>query len=241
LDYAEQCGTQVSRVSFKALKLGSHNHQQQPFFTGEQVRQIIENAEEPFKTIFTLAYLTGMRAGEILALQIEDLDFTSKTIRVNKTADDNTRQIRQPKTEASTAFLTMPSALEEMLNNYLEHHGKANPRNYLFPAPRKPDAPRSRDNVVRVGLKPVLRKLGISATNTGLHAFRHTLATNLVGRSVPLTVLRQQMRHKDERTTLRIYAHVIPAQHREVMEQVGNSLNWNQTGTGTEKELQVVA
>src|ERR1700741_412517 len=51
--------------------------------------------------------------------------------------------------------------------------------------------------VVRVGLKPVLRKLGISSTDTGLHAFRHGLATELAEASVPLTVLQNQLRHAD--------------------------------------------
>ena len=53
-----------------------------------------------------------MRAGEILALTLDDLDFTSKTVRVNKSADDNTRKIRQPKTDSSVGLLPMPSALE---------------------------------------------------------------------------------------------------------------------------------
>jgi len=94
----------------------------------------------------------------------------------------------------------------------------------LFPAPRKLGFPRSRDNVVRCGLKPILRRLGISDKDTGLHAFRHGLATDLAESAVPLPVLQQQMRHADVRTTLRIYAHVIPASQREAMERVGETI-----------------
>jgi integrase len=73
---------------------------------------------------------------------------------------------------------------------------------------------------VKCGLKPVLRKLGIPCADTGLHAFRHGLATELVESNAPLSVLQKQMRHADVATTLRIYAHAIPQSQRDAMEGV---------------------
>jgi len=139
--------------------------------------------------------------------------------RVSKSSDDNTRDIRQPKTKNSSAMLPMPSALEAMLRKYLENHWKPNPSGLLFPN-AKGTHPRWRDNVVKYGLKPVLKQLGIHAKDTGLHAFRHGLATELAEQAVPLTVLQQQMRHADIKTTLRIYAHAIPQTQRDVMERL---------------------
>jgi integrase len=101
----------------------------------------------------------------------------------------------------------------------LENHWKENPNQLLFPAPRKDGFSRSRNNVVRSGLKPILRELGISAENVGLHAFRHGLATELA-ESEPITVLQTQMRHADVRTTLKVYAHVIPQSQRDSMERI---------------------
>src|SRR5260370_31907577 len=150
--------------------------------------QIIGAAKEPCKTMFALASVMGARAGELMALTVPDLDFRRKTIRVNKSADDLTRQVRQPKTKKSVALLPMPSYLEAMLHDYLNHHWKENPNQLLFPAPRKDGFARSRNNVVRSGLKPILRKLGIPAENVGLHAFRHRRATELAA-SDPITVL----------------------------------------------------
>jgi len=76
----------------------------------------------------------------------------------------------------------------------------------------------------------VLRKLGIPTANTGLHAFRHGLASELVDASVPLTVLQNQLRHADVKTTLKIYAHVIPQSQRDAMENLGGqSLRSNVT------------
>jgi integrase len=217
--YAERCGMKVQKVGFAELQLGTVTTQTAvAFFTREQASQIIHAAKEPFKTLFALAWFTGLRAGEILALTLDDLDFTHKTVRVNKSADDNTRKIRQPKTKASSALLPMSSALEAVLRNYIQHW-TPNAGGILF-ATRNGLRPRSRDNVVKCGLKPVLRQLGIPSANTGLHAFRHGLATELVESNAPLTVLQRQMRHADIATTLRIYTHAIPQSQRDAMEGV---------------------
>jgi integrase len=220
LDYATKCGVRVTAVSFADLQLGEAATQMdRPFFTREQAALIIDAAPEPYKTMFAVAWSTGLRAGELLALTTTDLDFNRKTVRVSKSSDDNTREIRQPKTKKSCAMLPMPSALEAMLRGYLEHHWKPNPSTFLFPN-AKGTHPRWRDNVVKYGLKPVLKKLGIPTKDTGLHAFRHGLATELAEQAVPLTVLQTQMRHADIKTTLRIYAHAIPQTQRDVMERL---------------------
>jgi integrase len=219
-DYAERCGVKVSQVGFADIQLGASAARPAAFFTRRQATQIIEAAPEPFRTLFAVAWSTGLRAGEILALTLDDLDFNHKIVRVNKSLDDATREVRQPKTPKSIAALPMTTGLEAKLRDYIHCHWKPNPAQILFPN-RKGTRPRSRDNVVRVGLKPVLRKLGIPEMDTGLHAFRHGLATELAEASVPLTVLQNQLRHADVKTTLRVYSHVIPQTQRDAMEQVG--------------------
>jgi integrase len=211
----------VSGVKFGDIELGTQTERTVvPFFTRQQAADIVEQAREPFKTLFSLAWYSATRSGEILALTVDDLDFTNKTIRVNKSADDATRIVRQPKTKCSDAMLPMPSALEAVLRNYIQRHWKPNPTGFLF-ADKKGTRPRSRYSVVKTGLHPVLRKLGIPTRDTGLHAFRHGLATELVDGSCPITVVQKQMRHADPATTLRLYAHAIPQSQREAMEGVG--------------------
>jgi integrase len=93
-----------------------------------------------------------------------------------------------------------------------------------------------RDNVVRYGLKPLLRKLGLPVHEVGLHAFRHGLATELANSGVPLPTLQQQMRHADVRTTLSVYAHVLPDSQRQAVEGAAISTN---VLIATENELKV--
>lgn len=154
LDYAGRCGIGVRPVRFRDLELGSDARGSSvPFFTREQASRLVAEAREPYKTIFTLAWGTGMRAGEILALTPCDLDFERKTIRVNKSSDDKTREIRQPKTKNSVATLPMASSLQFSLRNYLTHHWKENPAGLLFPN-REGTRPRRRESIVEYALKP---------------------------------------------------------------------------------------
>ena len=223
LNYAARCGVRVSGVRFKDLELGSPQEANVPFFTREQAASIINEAKEPYKTLFATAWYTGLRAGELFGLTRDDLDFNRKTIRVNKSADDKTREIRQPKTQKSVATLPMPSALEAMLRNYLERHYKPNPKGILF-TNRWGTNSMKRESLVQFVLRPIQKRLGMPLRG-GLHAFRHGLATELADASVPITVLQSQMRHSDVKTTLRIYAHVIPQSQRDAMERVNLSIN----------------
>ena len=225
LDYAGRTGTQVSKVGFSDIRFGTETAKPETaFFTREQASRIIQASPEPYQTLFALAWCTGLRAGEMLALTTSDLDFTRKTISVSKTSDEVTREVRQPKTQASSAKLPMPSALESTLKNYLARHWRSNAPGLLFPN-RRGTKPRLRDNVVKYGLKPVLRGLGLPAREVGLHAFRHGLATELAATGTPLPTLQQQMRHADVRTTLEIYAHVLPDSQRLAIEGASISTN----------------
>lgn len=240
LDYAEKSGTRTAKVRFGDIRLGkSTGGRRGKFFTKQQAAQIIQLAEEPYKSIFVTAWATGLRAGELLALNVADLDFDRRTISVHKSADDYTREIRDPKTDNSTATLPMPSALEAALTNYLANHWDQNPQGYLFPAPRKTGYPRSRDSVVKFGLKPVLKNLGIPTDHVGLHAFRHGLATELANASAPLPALQAQMRHSDVKTTLKYYTHAVDKTQREAVENAAVMTTIStKVPTSTEKQPQ---
>ena len=67
--------------------------------------------------------------------------------------------------------------------------------------------PYSLGKVVEYGLWPVQNALGFP--RTGLHTFRHGLASEMIDAGVPLTVVQRQMRHKDASTTLRKYGQVV--------------------------------
>ena len=178
-----------------------------------QTGPIIRAAKQPYSTMFAVLAMTAVRAGEMLGLKVSDLDFSHKVIHVRRTLDSRTRKEQSTKTPGSSNDVPMPLALERRLTDYLMHHYRENPSGYLFS--NRNGNPFSIGKVTEYGLWPVQDKLGIG--HTGLHAFRHGAASELLEEGAPLTVVQRQLRHRDARTTLQKYGHVVgEAQRRGV-------------------------
>ena len=68
-------------------------------FTPEQVRKLIDNANDFFRLYLAIGFYTGMRGGEILGLMWSDIDFESRTISVRRSITEG--KITTPKTHKS--------------------------------------------------------------------------------------------------------------------------------------------
>ena len=187
------------------------------FFNGEEARKIITLAPEPYRTMFAIAAMTGLRVGEVLGLQKADLDFDRRTIHVQRSAWHG--QIQTVKSKASQAPVAMADALATILKEYLATW-KANPEGFLFLNRRR--RPFNATKVVQLGLWPLLDKLKIK--RAGMHAFRHCHASLLMDVGANPTVTRDQMRHSDARITLGVYSHMIGDAQRDAVDKVGELL-----------------
>jgi integrase len=74
--------------------------------------------------------------------------------------------------------------------------------------------------VVKFGLHPVLKKLGLPVYNAGLHAFRHGLGTALADAGVSPAIVQKTLRHTDLKTTLRFYVHADTEVQRQALARV---------------------
>lgn len=187
------------------------------FFTAEQVRSILSLASEPWRTIFTLAAMAGLRAGEVLGLSIDDLDFEQRLIFVRRSAWYG--RLLLPKSSRSVATVPMPEPLAEMLTNYLASW-RPNEKRLLFPNLR--GNPHIANSVVQRRLWPILDSLSIP--RCGMHAFRHSHASLLVSGGASPKVAQMQLRHSDAATTMRAYAHVLGSEQRDAAEKVARIL-----------------
>ena len=188
------------------------------FFALEEARQIIAKAEEPFATMFAVAAMVGVGPGELCGLQVDDLDFSGRLIHVRRSAYYG--KLQGTKTRNRIRTLPMPEPLAARLENYLRNW-RPNPARLLFATSR--NKPISANNVVQRKLWPILDQLGIP--RCGLHAFRHTHASLLVGMGAPVTVAQAQLGHADARITLGIYSHVIGDAQRQAVERVAKALD----------------
>jgi integrase len=194
-------------------------------YTREELSQIIAIAEQPYKTMFAIAALTGLRAGEVVGLQKANLDLDHRVIQVQRSAWYG--RVQTVKSEASRAPVAMPGALAMLLKEYLATW-KANPEGFLFV--NRNGRPYAQNKVVEYGLWPVLDKLKIP--RGGMHAFRHAHASLLLDIGANPTVTKEQMRHSDARVTLGVYGHVIGDSQRDAVEKLGEILHPSSTQIG---------
>lgn len=145
-----------------------------------------------------LALMTGMRKGELLALQWRDVDFESNTISVTKSLYyEGNAHIKSPKTDAGRRVIPLLSGLKAVL---LPMKGK--PTHYVVSDTG--DKPLSQKRF-RTLYKHYCEKTGVTAT---LHQLRKSFATVAVQHNIPPKVLQAIIGHKNIATTLDIYAEV---------------------------------
>lgn len=207
-DWKYACGD----FDFSKLKLPQQEVESEPrTFTDAEATQLIAAAKEPLKAILAVAAMLGLRAGEVLGLRVEDLDFTNKIIKVRQSVDSHTRKTKITKSPTSKANLPMPPQLEVMLKNHLMTHDGLNELAFYNRNGRAFSV-----NKLRNRLHVLCDQLKIP--RGGFHAFRHGTATSLVAANVNPAIVQKQLRHADIRTTMGLYVHTIPSQHREAVE-----------------------
>jgi integrase len=206
LDFAGKCGMRIPDTKITALTItGDKGDPETPYFKPGDVAAILAGAREPYRTIFALAWGTGLRAGELLGLTVKDVDFQQRLIQPRKQADDSTRMLRDLKTKKSNSPIAMTPETAALLTGYIKNHWQANSEGLLFP--NRNGRPRKRQYVVKFGLKPLLRKLGLPTKGVGLHAFRHGLGTALSNSKVSPKTVQRILRHTDIKTTFRYHVH----------------------------------
>ncbi|HVB55221.1 MAG TPA: site-specific integrase [Candidatus Acidoferrales bacterium] len=187
------------------------------FFTLAEAIAIIDAAESPWRTIFAVAAMTGMRPGEVLGLTVGDLDFERRLIHIRQTAYYS--KLQTPKSRSSVAPVPMPDPLAGMLREYLQTW-KPNAAELLF-ATRK-GTPFCENKIVQKRLWPILDKLKIP--RCGMHAFRHMYASLLVQGGASPAVAQRQLRHSDVMTTMRHYTHILGSEQRDAAEKIAAQL-----------------
>ena len=179
-----------------------------PFDKGE-VSTLLQNADGWFKNYLAIAFYTGMRTGEILALTWQDITF-DKEIIVNKTVTKH--GIDSTKTEGSERSMPIFASLAPYLRDQYKKTGLKN--GYLF-VTQYGEAYRDAHVISQRLWKPLLRRCGIAYRV--LYQTRHTFATNMLqsGRYSVLEIAKL-MGHSSPQMVLQKYAKSISAESMSI-------------------------
>ncbi len=207
----------VAHNALEGVVLPKRRKSRRFFFTVEELQRIIRAAEEPYRTFYWLAAESGLRAGELCGLRVDNLNLEHGELYVCQSVWRG--QLQDPKTENSTRRVNLSPELTEHLRAYLLRW-RPNELDLLFATRR--GTPWDANLVVKRKLRPLLRSLGIE--NGGLHAFRHGNETLMDRLGTPLKVRQQRLGHSDPRLTLSVYTHVAGEDEQRVAAQLGKIL-----------------
>ncbi len=167
-----------------------------------------------------LCLYTGLRLGELLALQWSDIDLKKGLLSVSRSChygkDDKGEYgiiIDTPKTQNSVREIPIP----KQLIPYLKEMKKGG-CDYVINRNGKPITPRAYQYEFTV----LLKKLNIICR--GFHSLRHTFATMAIECSIDVKTLSELLGHKNPTITLNRYAHSLMEYKTEMMNKLGKML-----------------
>ena len=171
----------------------------------EEVARVIRCATNlQYRTAFSLAYGAGLRAGEVVALKVGDIDSKRMLIRVEQGKGLKDRH----------AVLSV-SLLELLRQWWCEANarGKMLPGGWLFPGqdPLRHLSPRQLNRALHMAVENAELDKRVS-----MHTFRHSFATHLLERKVDIRIIQVLLGHNKLDTTAG-YTHVATELLHEVV------------------------
>jgi integrase len=183
-----------------------------------EIAALLVELPEPLRTAIELDAFTGLRRGELIGLQWQDVDFESLVIHVRRSVVMMVEGA--PKTEASAKDVPLDAALAESLLKLRMSSPYAKSSDWVFASVkmngRQPYWP---ETLWRRYGKPAVTKAGIPK-RVGFHTFRHTYTTLLTRNNEDVKVVQELLRHANSRTTLDLYAQAGMAEKRLAQSKV---------------------
>lgn len=170
-----------------------------------EVKTLIENAQSlRLKAFLAVAFFTGMRTGEQLALTWEDIDFTEKKIVINKSLNE-LGFITTPKNKPSVREVDLLEPVGKILKELKESEPAS--KKFVFISMPK------RSTMFQRAFRSLLRALNLK--DRKLYTTRHTFASLMLSQGEEPMWVSKTLGHKDLNTTYKTYSHYIPKQEKE--------------------------
>ena len=196
-------------------------------YDDEQTKILLENLEllpnedTKYKVAIILTVFTGVRLGELMGLEWQDVDFKNGIISINRSSQylaDMGVFTKVPKTESSIREIAIPEFIISLLEEYKLWYEEqksiygelwTNSDRLFVQADGKPMHP----STISKWFVKYVGQIGLPVIN--FHGLRHTNASLLVAQNVDIAVVSARLGHAQISTTLDFYVHPLLSHNRK--------------------------
>ena len=212
-NYAVRYYDLKSNPCAKAGSMGKSKAEEMDFWTGEEFRRFIDsvmNKRLSYMAFMTL-YWTGMRLGELLALNLKDVDLEKRTIAITKSYQRLGKKdvITPPKTSKSKRVITIPEFLAADIKDYMDSLYDLQEDDRLFPITKYYLEHEMQRGIKESGVKRIR-----------VHDLRHSHASMLIELGFSPLEIANRLGHEKVETTLNTYSHLYPNKQTKLAERL---------------------
>ncbi len=196
-------------------------------YDDEQTKILLENLEllpnedTKYKVAIILTVFTGVRLGELMGLEWQDVDFKNGILSINRSSQylaDMGVFTKVPKTESSIREIAIPEFIISLLEEYKLWYEEQksiygelwmNSDRLFVQADGKPMHP----STISKWFVKYVGQIGLPVIN--FHGLRHTNASLLVAQNIDIAVISARLGHAQISTTLDFYVHPLLSHNRK--------------------------
>lgn len=212
-NYAVRYYDLKSNPCAKAGSMGKSKAEEMDFWTGEEFRKFIDSVMNKRLSYmaFMILYWTGMRLGELLALNPKDVDLEKRTISITKSYQRFGKKdvITPPKTSKSKRVITIPEFLAADIKDYMDSLYDLQEDDRLFPITKYYLEHEMQRGIKESGVKRIR-----------VHDLRHSHASMLIELGFSPLEIANRLGHEKVETTLNTYAHLYPNKQTKLAERL---------------------
>jgi len=181
-----------------------------------QIREVLTELKGHWLyPIVALALGTGLRRGELLALQWNSVDIEGATLRVDRSLEETKAglRVKPPKSKNGRRTVSLPTTALDALRTHRRQQlelrlavGAGREPEDALVFCRREGGPLSPDNLSRDWRRTVKSK---GLPEVTFHALRHTHASILIAQGVDILTISRRLGHGSAAVTLTVYAHLL--------------------------------
>ena len=199
----------------KAGSIGKGHAEEMNFWTTEEFKAFLERVSDKpqARAGFLTLYYTGIRIGELLALEYADIDFIDCKLTISKSFQriGGKDVITPPKTPKSKRTISVPAFLRDELKTYTDMLYGLHKHDRIFPCTKS----FFEHEMVRGVANSSVKKIR-------LHDLRHSHASLLIELGFSPLAIADRLGHEKVETTLNTYSHLFPHKRDEIADKLQN-------------------